>query len=117
MAADTTKEEPLIIGVHPIHVHELQDIIKAATDEGFGFVVVPFVHPRFKRGDTVAAARKVPFARSDLVLTAHQWSCLVVGQISAWINLDSSDKVRSVGLGGEVACRGRRIFGLRFLFD
>ena len=95
--ADGGSKDALVVGLQPLHVHELQAVLKAATDNRFGFVVVPFVHPRLKRADPLADARDQPFARSDLVLTGRQWSYLIVGQMSGWINLDSANKVNGVG--------------------
>lgn len=53
---------------------------------GFDFVVAPLAHPRHRRG----AGSPPPFTRSDLLLTAAQWSGQVVGRISPWIDADAA---------------------------
>ena len=81
----------------------------------FDFVQVPLFHPLFKRDSAPLATRPGPATRSDLVLSGNDWSVLIVGKLSPWIQLESSDAavrrnsedVRG-GEGGEGGGEGER---------
>ena len=63
---------------------------------GFDFVATPLAHPRFRRDASgVSDARCDAFTRSDLELTSSQWTTMVVGKVSRWLDLDSAcERVR-----------------------
>ena len=59
--------------------------------------MTPLVSPAYAREASPAGAAQPPggaqqpFTRSDLLLTAAQWSGQVVGQVSPWVDPDSPD--------------------------
>ncbi|RHZ34022.1 hypothetical protein DYB26_003084, partial [Aphanomyces astaci] len=59
-------------------------------------IAAPLFHPRFRRdANGVSDARNGPQTRSDLVLDSRGWTSSVIGNVSKWIDLDSScDHVR-----------------------
>ncbi|CAD7703043.1 unnamed protein product, partial [Ostreobium quekettii] len=73
------------------------DIVEALNDAsqgGFDFVVVPLVHPRYRRPKRVDhSGARAAFTRSDLLLTSGQWAGQVVGATSPWINADSQNAI------------------------
>ncbi|XP_077982145.1 protein arginine N-methyltransferase 5-like [Glandiceps talaboti] len=75
-------------------VPDIADSTQLASVAGFDFVAVPIVHPRFKREFVSGAAKDRPgaFTRSDLLLSSHDWSSLVVGKVSPWLQLDAEDE-------------------------
>jgi len=98
MAEAKRKEgDSAIFGRHLNHCEDLPYAIHECQEYGFGFVVAPLVHPRYKRDSIgVSDARSEPFARSDLVLSSGWWINHVVGQFSTWVDLDSPDeRIRS----------------------
>nr|XP_006816923.1 PREDICTED: protein arginine N-methyltransferase 5-like [Saccoglossus kowalevskii] len=76
-------------------VPDISDSTQLASVAGFDFVAVPIVHPRFKREFLSGAPKDRPgaFTRSDLLLSSHDWSSLVVGKTSPWLQLDSKDEI------------------------
>ncbi|KAI5061937.1 hypothetical protein GOP47_0022476 [Adiantum capillus-veneris] len=61
---------------------------------GFDFVLAPLTDPQYRPSQNVPNTSTVPpFAGSDLVLSPAQWSSHVVGKISPWIDLDSSNEM------------------------
>ncbi|XP_037077517.1 protein arginine N-methyltransferase 5-like isoform X2 [Pollicipes pollicipes] len=78
-------------------VPDVPNSISEATEAGYQFVFMPIVHPRYRRefiGGSLKE-RNTPFTRSDMVLSNADWNTLVVGKLSAHLDLDSaSDTVR-----------------------
>lgn len=72
-------------------VVDLQHELHSASSAGFDFVCVPIVHPRYEREmiQPGMVRRSSPLTRSDLTLTSSEWTSVVVGKLSPWINLDS----------------------------
>lgn len=67
--------------------------LSKAVDEKFDFMCVPLFHPRRRRDDgDVSDRRAGPPTRSDKLLRSDQWTTSVVGKVSEWIDLDSSDQ-------------------------
>ncbi|MCO5591974.1 hypothetical protein L7F22_045967 [Adiantum nelumboides] len=61
---------------------------------GFDFVLAPLTDPHYRPSQNEPNTSTVPpFAGSDLVLSPAQWSSHVVGKISSWIDLDSSNEM------------------------
>ena len=70
-------------------VVDLQHELHSASSTGFDFVCVPIVHPRYEREMILPAGRSSPLTRSDLTLASSEWTSVVVGKLSPWLNLDS----------------------------
>ena len=72
-------------------VVDLQHELHSASSAGFDFVCVPIVHPRYEREmiQPGMVRRSSPLTRSDLTLTSSEWTSVVVGKLSPWLNLDS----------------------------
>ena len=70
-------------------VVDLQHELHSAFSVGFDFVCVPIVHPRYEREMILPAGRSSPLTRSDLTLASSEWTSVVVGKLSPWLNLDS----------------------------
>ncbi|XP_031565101.1 protein arginine N-methyltransferase 5-like [Actinia tenebrosa] len=75
-------------------VPDLVVALNSASQSGFDFICAPICHPRYKREfiDPIPQRSKA-FTRADLVLTTQDWSTLVVGKVSPWINLDSHNDI------------------------
>ncbi|XP_038070287.1 protein arginine N-methyltransferase 5-like [Patiria miniata] len=75
-------------------VPDISSSTQLASVAGFDFAAMPLVHPRFKREflEGKAKDRQGAFARSDLFLSSQDWSSLVVGKLSPWLQLDSEDE-------------------------
>jgi len=65
--------------------------IESSCKAGYDFVCLPMVNPRFKREAVYGPAknRKCALTRSDMTLSSQDWSTLVVGKISPWLQLDA----------------------------
>ncbi|XP_063951475.1 protein arginine N-methyltransferase 5-like [Lytechinus pictus] len=76
-------------------VPDISNSMQLASYAGFDFVAMPIVHPRFKREfvEGKAKDRVAAFARSDLLLPSQDWSALVVGKLSEWLQPDSENAV------------------------
>ena len=76
--------------------HDLQRCLRDTLDAGFDFLVTPLAHPRHRRPAPSArdpsSPQPAPFARSDLLLNSSQWSSLVVGKTSPWIDPDAASR-------------------------
>ena len=78
-------------------VPDIRSCLQLASGSGFDFVLVPIVHPRYKRELNAkdSPKRVGAFTRTDLLLPGSDWSSLVVGKISPWIKVDSKcEKIR-----------------------
>lgn len=88
------EEEPrkrMSCGVEYASVPQLNEQLYSATNVGYHFIVIPFVHPRYKRELISGKAfdRQEPLSRSDLILTSQDWNRLVVGKLSTYLEVDS----------------------------
>ena len=71
--------------------HDVESCMTTALKERFDFIVVPLVHPRFRRDARgVSATRPRPFTRSDRVFPSSKWSQFVVGRTSKWFDFQSA---------------------------
>ncbi|KAG1667595.1 Protein arginine N-methyltransferase 5 [Nymphon striatum] len=71
--------------------------LKYALESRYSFIVVPLVHPLFKREfiSEPAKNRDGPFTRSDMLLSCQDWTTSIVARMSPWLQLDSpSDSIR-----------------------
>ncbi len=60
----------------------------------FDFLVVPLVHPRYKRDFSgLTPKRPGPLTRSDKVVKVSEWTTLIVAKPSSWIDLDSESEM------------------------
>lgn len=66
----------------------LEDTLK----NGFEFVCIPVVNPRYKREflEGPAKDRQSALTRSDLLLNSNDWGTLVVAKMSPWLQPDST---------------------------
>ncbi|XP_051175456.1 protein arginine N-methyltransferase 5 [Leptopilina boulardi] len=85
-------ERRISCGLELCAVPELQQCLCYAKDCKYDYIVVPLVHPRYKREFISGPAkdRTDPFTRPDMILCNSDWSALVVGKISSYIDVDSS---------------------------
>ena len=67
---------------------DIQSALQVATVNGFDFLALPIVHPRF-RVSSELNQRPYSFTRSDLLLTSSEWTSLVVGVVSRHLTLES----------------------------
>jgi len=72
-------------------VPDIRSSLQLASTSGFDFVLLPIVHPRYKRelNTKDSPKRSGAFTRTDLLLPGSDWSSLVVGKVSPWIKVDS----------------------------
>ena len=72
-------------------VPDIRSVLNTACSAGFDFICAPIAHPRYRRDfiDKSSPQRPGAFTRTDLLLPGSDWSSLVVGKISPWINVDS----------------------------
>ncbi|KAI9495723.1 PRMT5 arginine-N-methyltransferase-domain-containing protein [Zychaea mexicana] len=77
------------------HYDNVESFIEEAIDSGHDFVATPIVHPRYSRVLKTKdndSWRNVPvYERDDLVVRKPSWSDAIVGTLSNWLELDSSD--------------------------
>ncbi|ELU14784.1 hypothetical protein CAPTEDRAFT_161444 [Capitella teleta] len=76
--------------------HYCPDILSTIDDcckDGFDFICLPIVNPRYKREfiEGPALKRDGAFTRSDMLLTSGDWGSLVVAKVSPWIDVDSAN--------------------------
>ena len=74
------------------YVSHLFNTLSESAGEGFDFICVNLAGPRYVRGVNTADKRGEPMTRSDLTLSTNDWSQLIVGKISNWINLEHPNK-------------------------
>ena len=72
------------------HAIDLPTELHKATSTGFDFICAPIFHPRFERDHFQQKINRMcPLTRSDLLLSSSEWTSLVVGKFSPWIDMDS----------------------------
>ena len=83
----------LVIGYDTNNVTDIKNLLNSTEQDGFDFVCIPIFHPRYERSWHSDARpvieRSDPPTRSDLLLPTSDWTNLVVGKLSPWIELDS----------------------------
>lgn len=72
-------------------VPDLNQCLLSATNAGYHFISIPFIHPRYRRELLRGKAkdRNEPTTRSDLVLASQDWNRLIVGKFSDYFEVDS----------------------------
>lgn len=77
------------------YVSDLEKTLQESMDQNFDFIGIPITGPRYYRdavgGKCSHKERNEPMTRSDLVLTSTNWSQLIVGRTSQWLDLDHPD--------------------------
>ncbi|KAI8146475.1 PRMT5 arginine-N-methyltransferase-domain-containing protein [Fennellomyces sp. T-0311] len=77
----------------------VDEFIEQAIDSGHDFVATPIVHPRYSRvlksNDSTWQSNPV-YDRNDLVVRKPNWADAIVGSLSNWLELDSSDPTARV---------------------
>lgn len=84
------------VGLDFSMVPNISDSISRAQSQGFHFLFIPIVHPRFKRkfinGEWIP--KDVPLTRPDILLTSNEWRTLFVGKLSSYIDVDSTSNTK-----------------------
>ncbi|RLU15326.1 hypothetical protein DMN91_012320 [Ooceraea biroi] len=90
-----TNPRPVSCGLDFCSAANLNSCLAYANDSRYDFVCVPLVHPLYKREFISGPAknRRGPFTRPDLILNSSEWSNLIIGKVSPFINVDSTDPV------------------------
>ncbi|XP_065886445.1 protein arginine N-methyltransferase 5-like isoform X2 [Dysidea avara] len=84
------KSETASCGRDLNYVANIESSLQSISQQGFDFLCVPIVHPRFEREFVLTLPpRPGPLTRSDMCLSSSDWTVFVVGKLSPWINLDS----------------------------
>eukprot|EP00039_Didymoeca_costata_P013932 m.218638 g.218638 ORF g.218638 m.218638 type:complete len:663 (+) comp15904_c0_seq3:65-2053(+) len=84
------RREKLSCGLGYHAVGDVRVCLDKAHEQGFDFITIPLVHPRFRRTFGPSAPdRSGLFTRSDMVMKASDWNRFVVGKVSPWIEADS----------------------------
>ncbi|KAJ8666933.1 hypothetical protein QAD02_008595 [Eretmocerus hayati] len=78
-------------GVEFCAVPDLKDCLHVASSSKYHFILIPLVHPQFKREFLSGKSkdRSGPWTRSDMIICSSDWNSLVVGKLSPYINIDS----------------------------
>lgn len=86
----------------------LEDVLK----NGFEFICIPIVNPRFRREffEGPAKDRQGPLTRSDLLLNSNDWGTLVVAKMSPWLQPDS--RVETVRRNSEEALKQELMYAM-----
>ncbi|XP_066592801.1 protein arginine N-methyltransferase 5 [Prorops nasuta] len=71
---------------------DLASCLVNAHSSRYEFISTPLVHPQFKREFISGSAknRPGPFTRTDLILCSSDWSNLIIGKLSPYIDVDSN---------------------------
>jgi len=96
--AQSEEIQPISCGVEYHFVSDLIQVFELTRVDGFDFLCVPLVHPRYER-DLIGFGTESeenpsdnePFTRSDMLLTSSQWNS-IIGKLSNWLDLDSSNE-------------------------
>lgn len=67
------------------------DEVELARQSGFDFIVTPLASSTTRRHRSSDALSDSTFRRPDMVMGTTDWSGKVVGRISDWVDLDSTD--------------------------
>ncbi|XP_071091635.1 protein arginine N-methyltransferase 5-like isoform X2 [Haliotis cracherodii] len=86
-------------------VPDINTALDTACKSGFDFVCLPLVNPRYRREFMNGPAKNRPGAltRSDMVVSSQDWSSLIVGKVSPWLQNDS--KIDTVRKNSDAALR------------
>lgn len=82
-------QEDLSCGLDYCLTPDIQKSVSTALTNGYAFVVLPIVHPRFKRHYIVGNTAVGGFTRSDLLLSSQDWNIRIVGKLSSHLDVDS----------------------------
>lgn len=94
------EEKPNIyIGLECHYIPNLLKMLEDSRKNSFDFIVIPLIHPRNERDllniYSGKKSKEEPFTRSDTILNSSQWTSMIVGKISPWIEVDSTiDDIR-----------------------
>lgn len=95
MAQDNGQNRKASCGLDFACVPDIRQCLAYSAENKYDFTMMPIVHPRFKREFLSGKAkdRQGPFTRSDLLLQSSDWTNMIVGKISPYIDVDSEDQV------------------------
>ncbi|XP_067931208.1 protein arginine N-methyltransferase 5-like [Watersipora subatra] len=70
---------------------DISSCLSDASSNRYEFLCVPLIHPRYKKDflHPTISQRPGPYSRSDMTMSCKDWSSVVVGKISPWLQLDS----------------------------
>nr|CAG4646084.1 EOG090X028A [Macrothrix elegans] len=82
-------------GLDFVSPQDITSAIQLATESKYDFVSIPLTHPRHRRDflGNQQARRLSAFTRADVILNSADWSTLVVGKLSPYLDLDHEDKL------------------------
>lgn len=83
---------PAVVGLELPCVPDLNETVATAAADGFAFVIVPLVHPRYIRstGGHGSGPRALPFTRTDALLSTNaDWSRRILGRVTPLLDVDS----------------------------
>lgn len=77
-------------GLDFVSVPDLHSSLVSASNAGYHYIVIPFIHPRYRRELICGKAknRVASITRSDLVLSSQDWNRLIVGKFSDYLEVD-----------------------------
>ena len=82
----------VLFGVERSFIKDIKEEISEKSNTGVDYFVAPLFHPRFRRdANEVSNKRLGAVTRSDRELESRVWISNIVGKISEWIDLDSTD--------------------------
>lgn len=84
------------VGLDLSIVPNIANALSRAKDQGFHFLFIPIVHPRFKRKFVNGkwSHQDKSLTRPDILLTSHEWRTLFVGKLSNYLDVDSTSSTK-----------------------
>ncbi|XP_023939076.2 protein arginine N-methyltransferase 5 [Bicyclus anynana] len=80
-------------GLEYITTPNLQECLSEALQSSYAFIVMPIVHPRFRRSHQSSVGTVGGFSRSDMLLASQDWNSRIVGKLSHYLDLDSESPI------------------------
>ncbi|XP_045761117.1 protein arginine N-methyltransferase 5 [Maniola jurtina] len=80
-------------GLEYIIAPDLQACLLEALQAGYAFIVLPIIHPRFRRSHLPSGGLVGGFTRSDMILSPQDWNSRIVGRLSHYLDPDSESPV------------------------
>ena len=85
--------EKVFVGTELYNCADIDKELNVAIKNKFDFMAIPLVHPRNRRDDCGVSSRRLePLTRSDKMLGSDKWTTSIVGKVSNWIRLDSTNE-------------------------
>ncbi|KAJ1523643.1 hypothetical protein ONE63_001486 [Megalurothrips usitatus] len=95
MSHENPPSRKVSCGLDFVTALDIRQSLAYTAENKYDFALMPIAHPRYKREFLLGKAmnRKEPFTRSDLLLQSSDWSTMIVGKISPYIDVDSEDAI------------------------